>query len=61
MYPETAGRGKAGPAPHSWVAVLGHIFFALRDQDSIEAMLGGEISAKWARTKAPLWYEELNR
>ena len=44
-----------------WVAVLGHIFFALRDQDSIEAMLGGEISAKWARTKAPLWYEELNR
>ena len=44
-----------------WVAVLGHIFFALRDQDAIEAMLGGEISAKWARTKAPLWYEELNR
>ena len=44
-----------------WVAVLGHIFFALRDQDSIEAMLGGEISAKWARTKAPVWYEELNR
>src|SRR4051794_10569991 len=44
-----------------WVAVLGHIFFALCDQDSIDAMLGGEISAKWARTKAPLWYEELNR
>jgi cytochrome b subunit of formate dehydrogenase len=41
--------------------VLGHIFFSLRDQDSIEAMLGGEISAKWARTKAPLWYEELKR
>jgi formate dehydrogenase subunit gamma len=44
-----------------WVAVLGHIFFALRDQDSIEAMLGGEISANWARKKAPLWYEELTR
>ncbi|MEX1007303.1 MAG: cytochrome b/b6 domain-containing protein [Acidimicrobiia bacterium] len=44
-----------------WVAVLGHIFFALRDQDSLEAMLGGEISAKWARKKAPLWYEELTR
>ena len=25
-----------------WVAVLGHIFFALRDQDSLEAMLGGD-------------------
>ena len=44
-----------------WVAVLGHIFFALRDQDALEAMLGGEISAKWARTKAPLWYEELTK
>jgi formate dehydrogenase subunit gamma len=44
-----------------WVAVLGHIFFALRDQDSLEAMLGGEISANWARKKAPLWYEELTR
>jgi formate dehydrogenase subunit gamma len=44
-----------------WVAVLGHIFFALRDQDSLEAMLGGDISAKWARKKAPLWYEELTK
>jgi formate dehydrogenase subunit gamma len=44
-----------------WVAVLGHIVFALRDQDSIEAMLGGEISASLARKKAPLWYEELTR
>src|SRR5213075_984076 len=35
-----------------WIAVLGHIFFALRDQDSLEAMLGGEISANWARKKA---------
>ena len=27
----------------------------------LEAMLGGDISAKWARTKAPLWYEELTK
>jgi formate dehydrogenase subunit gamma len=44
-----------------WVAVLGHIFYALRDQASLEAMLGGDISATWARKKAPLWYEELTK
>jgi formate dehydrogenase subunit gamma len=44
-----------------WVAVLGHIVFALRDSESLESMLGGEIAARWAREKAPLWYEELTR
>jgi formate dehydrogenase subunit gamma len=41
-----------------WIAVLGHIFFALRDSDALESMWQGEVSAKWARTKAPLWYRE---
>jgi formate dehydrogenase subunit gamma len=42
-----------------WVAVLGHIAFALRDGDALDSMLGGTVPASWARTKAPLWYEEL--
>ena len=41
-----------------WIAVLGHIFFALRDSDALESMWQGDVSAKWARTKAPLWYRE---
>jgi formate dehydrogenase subunit gamma len=44
-----------------WVAVLAHIFFALRDSTSLDAMLGGHVPASWARAKAPLWYEELTR
>jgi formate dehydrogenase subunit gamma len=44
-----------------WFAVLAHIFFALRDSASLDAMLGGHVPASWARTKAPLWYEELTR
>jgi formate dehydrogenase subunit gamma len=42
-----------------WVAVLGHIAFALRDGDALESMLNGSVPASWARKKAPLWYEEL--
>ena len=41
-----------------WIAVLGHVFFALRDSDALESMWHGDISAKWARKKAPLWYRE---
>jgi formate dehydrogenase subunit gamma len=42
-----------------WVAVLGHIGFALSDGDALESMLNGSVPVRWARTKAPLWYEEL--
>jgi formate dehydrogenase subunit gamma len=42
-----------------WVAVLGHIMFALRDGDALDSMIGGTVPAAWARKKAPLWYEEL--
>jgi formate dehydrogenase subunit gamma len=44
-----------------WVAVLGHIAFALRDSDSLDSMLGGRIASSWARKKAPRWYEELTK
>jgi formate dehydrogenase subunit gamma len=42
-----------------WIAVVGHIWFALRDGDALDSMLGGTVPAAWARKKAPLWYEEL--
>src|SRR5215510_6172243 len=42
-----------------WLAVLGHIFFALRDGDALEGMLKGDVPATWARTKAPQWYDEV--
>src|SRR4051794_13100285 len=43
-----------------WVLVLGHIAFALNDGDALESMMvNGTVPATWARTKAPLWYEEL--
>jgi formate dehydrogenase subunit gamma len=44
-----------------WIAVLGHIAFALRDSDSLDSMLGGQIASAWARKHAPVWYEELTR
>jgi formate dehydrogenase subunit gamma len=42
-----------------WMAVLGHIFFALRDGDALDSMVGGTVPASWARKHAPLWYREL--
>jgi cytochrome b subunit of formate dehydrogenase len=32
--------------------------FALRDPDALRAMVRGTISARWARTKRPRWYED---
>jgi formate dehydrogenase subunit gamma len=42
-----------------WIAVIGHIFFAVSDGDALDSMIGGTVPAAWARTKAPLWYQEL--
>jgi len=42
-----------------WLAVLGHIFFALRDGDALDGMLKGDVPATWARAKAPRWYDEV--
>lgn len=42
-----------------WIAVIGHILFAVRDGDALDSMIGGEVPADWARKKAPRWYEEL--
>ena len=43
-----------------WIAVLGHIGFALRDGDAVDSMIGGTVPAAWAMKHAPLWYEELH-
>ena len=42
-----------------WLAVIGHIVFALRDGDALEAMMvNGHVPAWWAYRKAPRWYDE---
>lgn len=52
---------------HDWVAIAlvvtitGHILFAIRDADSLQAMWrGGKISRAWARRHAPRWLEEID-
>jgi len=43
-----------------WVLVAGHILFAIRDGDALEAMMvNGRVPAAWARRKAPRWYREM--
>jgi len=43
-----------------WVLVIGHVMFAIRDGDALEAMMvNGRVPAAWARRKAPRWYREV--
>jgi formate dehydrogenase subunit gamma len=41
-----------------WLAIGGHVFFALRDPVALGAMLRGSVTARWARLQRPRWYEE---
>ncbi len=41
-----------------WIAVVAHIVFAFRDPDALRGMARGSVSAWWARTKRPRWYED---
>ena len=41
-----------------WVAVIGHIVYAFRDDTAFRGMVSGEVPASWARAKAPRWYDE---
>ena len=43
-----------------WLAVGGHVLFALRDPDALGAMRHGTISARWAKRERPRWFEERN-
>jgi len=41
-----------------WLSVGGHVFFAFRDPIALGAMLRGTVTARWARTQRPRWYEQ---
>jgi formate dehydrogenase subunit gamma len=40
-----------------WISVLGHIMLAVRDPVALRGMLHGAVTARWARTNRPRWYE----
>ena len=40
-----------------WLAVLGHIAFALRDPIALRGMAKGTVPARWARETHPRWYQ----
>ena len=41
-----------------WLSVGGHVLFAMRDPIALGGMRHGTVSARWARTERPRWYEE---
>lgn len=49
---------------HGWFAlfvglsVFGHIVMAVRDQEALGSMVGGSVTAGWAREHRPRWYAE---
>ena len=42
-----------------WIAVLGHIYFAIRDPIALGGMTRGSVTPYWARTERPAWYREM--
>jgi formate dehydrogenase subunit gamma len=40
-----------------WIAVLGHIAFALRDPTALRGMAKGTVPGRWARDTHPRWYQ----
>lgn len=42
-----------------WLAVSGHIFFALRDPTALHGMARGTVTRSWARTERPAWFREM--
>jgi len=40
-----------------WLAIIGHISFALRDPTALRGMAKGTVPARWARDTHPRWYE----
>lgn len=42
-----------------WVAVLGHVFLALRDPEALHGMTRGTVSTAWARRHRPGWLAEV--
>jgi len=50
---------------HGWfalfvgISVAGHIVMALRDREALQGMVGGTVSADWARHHRPAWYADV--
>jgi formate dehydrogenase subunit gamma len=42
-----------------WLAVTGHIFFALRDPTALHGMTRGTVTRYWARSERPAWFREM--
>lgn len=42
-----------------WIAIIGHIAFALSDPAALRGMVAGSVSAKWAKRERPRWYEQV--
>jgi formate dehydrogenase subunit gamma len=49
---------------HGWfalfvgISVFGHVMLAFRDREALAGMVGGTVSATWARDHRPAWYAE---
>jgi formate dehydrogenase subunit gamma len=41
-----------------WLSISGHLYFAFRDPVALCGMLRGTVTARWARTERPRWYED---
>jgi formate dehydrogenase subunit gamma len=50
---------------HDWTAIglglviIGHVRMAYSDPEALRSMRTGQVTAGWARTKRPRWYEEV--
>lgn len=44
-----------------WLAVIGHLWFAFTDRETLRAMVQGTVSARWAKVRRPGWHEETTR
>jgi formate dehydrogenase subunit gamma len=61
-FPDSWRTGATFVHDSTWLVlifvVLGHIYFALRDQDSMNSMLRGNVPESWARRERPRWWAE---
>jgi formate dehydrogenase subunit gamma len=42
------------------IVIIGHIMFALRDPDSLRAMIKGWVPESWAKRERPKWWADLD-
>jgi formate dehydrogenase subunit gamma len=42
-----------------WASVIGHIWFAFADGEALRGMWRGSVTARWARSHRPAWYDEV--